>query len=170
MRLYSDAFGRVRGLVYAMVGNRDDAEDILQESSVVMWQKFASFESDDPARDFPRWAVTITANHCKNFYRRRRDRGVGGLSDETLSRIARVQDGARELLELRADHLRICLQKLSRSDRVFFEGCVTRDDNLKNWAANKGLTANAAYSRLSRLRGKLHQCVERGLRREGHDA
>ncbi|QDT63345.1 sigma-70 family RNA polymerase sigma factor [Calycomorphotria hydatis] len=168
VRLYRDVYYRVRGLIYAMVGNRDDAEDLLQESSIVMWRKFSQFESDDPDRDFPKWSLTIAANHVRNFHRKRREQGVGGLSDEVLNKLTKVHNGARELFELRRDFLDICLKKLPTKERSFFESCTGRDCSLNAWAKRAGVTPNSVSLRLSRIRKSLQQCINRGLRQEAH--
>ena len=49
-----------------MLGNRHDAEDVLQRASVVMWKRFGTFES---GTDFVAWATTIAFYEVKNFQR-----------------------------------------------------------------------------------------------------
>ena len=44
-RLYIESQGRVYGFIATILPNRDDAEDVLQRTSMIMWQKWDQFDS-----------------------------------------------------------------------------------------------------------------------------
>ena len=52
--------------VMSLVGNRGDAEDVLQRASVTMWRRFETF---DPDSDFIAWATTVAFYEVRNFQR-----------------------------------------------------------------------------------------------------
>jgi RNA polymerase sigma-70 factor (ECF subfamily) len=56
-----------------MLGSRDDAEDVLQDS---LMRAFRALPAYDRARDFRTWLLSIVANRCRTALatRRRRDR------------------------------------------------------------------------------------------------
>lgn len=144
----------------SVVGNRSDADDVIQEVCVVLWQKFDEFES---GTSFRKWACAVTFNVAKAQARRQRRRRTAGLSDQALSRIAHVRAGASELLELRRDALRDCLGRLSASDRQFLLHCYRSRQPLVKLARELNSPVASLYTRLKRLRWKLGQCIQRRL-------
>ena len=71
---------KVFSLVYRMIGNRAEAEDLAQEVFVTVFKTVDTFRSESK---FSTWLLRIAANHCKNrikYLSRRRTDG-GGLDD-----------------------------------------------------------------------------------------
>lgn len=56
--------GQVFGLCYRMVGHREDAEDLTQESFA---RAFRSLASWDRERDFRPWLLAIAGNRCRTL-------------------------------------------------------------------------------------------------------
>lgn len=67
---------QVFGLCLRMLGNRQDAEDMAQESFV---RALRSLHRWDPRREFKPWLLSIAGNRCRTLLakRQRRPRGVG---------------------------------------------------------------------------------------------
>lgn len=63
--------GQVFGLCYRMLGHRQDAEDVAQESFV---RALRSLHRWDPGRDFAPWMLAIAGNRCRSFLAARRRR------------------------------------------------------------------------------------------------
>lgn len=61
--------GQVFGLCYRMLGHRQDAEDITQESFVRALRSLSQFDS---RRDFRPWLLAIAANRCRTLLAARR--------------------------------------------------------------------------------------------------
>jgi RNA polymerase sigma-70 factor (ECF subfamily) len=78
VRLYGD---KVFSLVYRMIGNRPEAEDIAQEVFVTVFKTVDGFRGESK---FSTWLLRIAANHCKNRikYLSRRHADGGELDDE----------------------------------------------------------------------------------------
>lgn len=49
-------------LAYAMLQDRAEAEDVVQEAAVKAWRKLGSFR---PGADFKPWFLAIVANQCR---------------------------------------------------------------------------------------------------------
>ncbi len=61
--------GQVFGLCYRMLGNRQDAEDVTQETFVRVFRSLAQFDRD---RDFRPWLLAIAGNRCRSWLTSRR--------------------------------------------------------------------------------------------------
>lgn len=78
---------KVFSLVYRMIGNRAEAEDLAQEVFVTVFKTIDSFRGE---AKFSTWLLRIAANHCKNrikYLSRRRTDG-GGLDDMPEEKMA----------------------------------------------------------------------------------
>src|SRR6266436_1637878 len=71
---------KVFSLVYRMIGNRAEAEDLAQEVFVTVFKTVDSFRGESK---FSTWLLRIAANHCKNRikYLARRPTDANGLDD-----------------------------------------------------------------------------------------
>ena len=78
---------KVFSLVYRMIGNRAEAEDLAQEVFVTVFKTVDTFRSESK---FSTWLLRIAANHCKNRikYLSRRRTDWGGLDDMPEERMA----------------------------------------------------------------------------------
>jgi RNA polymerase sigma-70 factor, ECF subfamily len=78
---------KVFSLVYRMIGNRAEAEDLAQEVFVTVFKTVDTFRSESK---FSTWLLRIAANHCKNRikYLSRRRTDAGGLDDMPEERMA----------------------------------------------------------------------------------
>jgi RNA polymerase sigma-70 factor (ECF subfamily) len=60
---------RLFNLVYRLLRNKEEAEDLLQETFLRVYKERASY---DPAYCFSTWVYTITLNLCRNELKRRK--------------------------------------------------------------------------------------------------
>ncbi|MCE2455777.1 MAG: RNA polymerase sigma factor [Gemmatimonadetes bacterium] len=111
-------------LAVAMLGNIEDAEDVLQEAFLKAYSSLESFEDGKP---FGPWFFQILRNRCRDQLRRRKARFARELLDEpdpatTIASDAthperiRQKNAARELLwrglgEISADHREVIVLK-----------------------------------------------------------
>ena len=56
------------GYIYSLVRDLDDADDLFQQTSLVLWDKFAQF---DAAKSFISWACGVARYEVLNFLRSR---------------------------------------------------------------------------------------------------
>lgn len=155
--VYSEAYA----CALAIVGNRTDADDVIQEACVVMWEKFDEFE---PGTSFQKWACSISFFVAKNFVRKKRRRSFG-LGDYALSRIEQIRSGGGELLELRQELLHDCVAKLSKRDQQFLDECYGGNRTIAEVARKQKTNVETVYTRLKRLRARLTECLQRTLGR-----
>lgn len=164
LRLLATSYHDLYSLSLAIVGKRIDADDVIQEVCVVLWQKYDEFE---PGTNFRKWACSVAFHVAKAYARKeRRRRGRGtGLSDEALTKITQFRSAGSELFELRREMLRECVGKLSVKDRRLLSECYQAPTSLVDYAQRHGRTVSAIYSKLKRIRRALTECVHRHLSR-----
>jgi len=62
-------YDRIHGLAWQLTGSRTDAEDVAQDVCCALVEKLAGFRGD---AKFTTWLCGITANACRDHFRRRR--------------------------------------------------------------------------------------------------
>ena len=152
--------GRVYAYIATLLPNRTDAEDILQRTSLIMWQKWSQFDS---TRGFVPWARAIALNEVRNFLRRGDQKNIH-LSESIVEFLAVELEG-REL-ESRSDALTHCLEKLEPNQRHLLEQCYLGTSGVETVAASVRATTAAVYMRLHRIRKLLVECIERRVAAE----
>src|SRR6188472_2651017 len=95
--------------VAALVPNVAEAEDIVQQTALVLWEKFDAY---DPGLPFTPWACRFALNKTRQWLERRQQWQAlleNGLSEELALRWEEL----RPELDRRLGHLEGCLGKLS---------------------------------------------------------
>lgn len=148
--------------VYGLVPIHADADDILQQTKMIMWKNFAQFE---PGTNFPAWARKI-AFHQILGYRRRNKRVHLPLSEETLEQVGHEVARLSEHGQARREALESCLHKLPAEHRQIILLRYYENLEVDEIAQRINSTAGAVYRALSRLRHTLLECVEGRLKTE----
>lgn len=158
--LYSAHEFQLFSYVLALTGNLSAAEDVFQETCVVMWQKFADFEV---GTNFAAWARKI-AYHMVMRYHRQTGRQRLFLDDAFVERISAVRSNRTIVRDSRSEALQKCMAKLRPRDRELL-ACRYGEERLsiKDVAEKLGRPANTVYKALRRVRGSLLECVRRTL-------
>jgi len=149
--------------VAALVPNVADAEDIVQQTALALWEKFDSY---DPAQPFTPWACRFALNKTRQWIERRQRWQAlleGGLAEE----LERRREELRPELEVRLKHLEGCLGKLPEEQRTLVEGYYYRRDGIEKLAVDSGRTVAATYKILQRVRQALQMCIENAAKPEG---
>jgi RNA polymerase sigma-70 factor (ECF subfamily) len=151
------------GYIFALVHSIADAEDVFQQTSLVLWEKFDEFE---PGTDFVAWAASIARYKAIDFLRSLR-RQRASFSPILLDQLT-VQAHARsELAEARAMALESCRLKLSSADQQTLRACYAQGVTIKQAAVTLDRSVGSVYDSLSRIRRALLKCIERTLLSEG---
>jgi RNA polymerase sigma-70 factor (ECF subfamily) len=153
---------KLHAYIFSLVWNPADADDILQETNLVLLKKAAEF---DATREFLPWAFAIARFQAlAGLKRRQRLRFV---FDESLAMFL-ADEAAREdsVLEARRLALATCLQKLPPVHRDLLIRRYEPKAVVGEMAAALGLSLKALSDRLRRIREKLLECVNRTLAEE----
>ena len=85
--------GKVYGLCYRMLGQRQDAEDVVQETCFRVLRSLARW---DPGRDFEPWVMAIAGNRCRTALVARQRRTTGRLLEDSVIDLAPPHEHPRE--------------------------------------------------------------------------
>ncbi len=147
--------------VMTLVPRPQDAEDILQQSKLVMWRCFDQFQQ---GTNFGAWARKI-AFHQVLTYRKRQKKSQLQVSDEFLEIIAAEAESNDDVLEVQRQLLTQCMTKLDPEHRQILNLRYHEGEEIEAIAAETNKTEGAVYRLLSRIRKNLHDCVTRSLKK-----
>ena len=139
-----------------LVPNVADAEDIVQQTALALWEKFDAYDSSQP---FTPWACRFALNKTKQWIERRQ-RWQALLEGGLVEELAQRRDELRPEIETRLKHLEGCLNKLPAEQRAIVDGYYYRRDGIEKLAAHSGRTVAATYKTLQRIREALQLCIE----------
>lgn len=140
-----------------MLGNPVDAEEVLQETNVVIWRKWHQFQL---GTNFIAWGRTIARLEVFR-YRRNKGNKIALLDEGILELVAtRIESQASTLAGRRREALSACIQKLKPTDREIIRLRYEADSNGDQVAQQLGRPPNSVYQSLGRIRRNLMKCIE----------
>ena len=164
LRLFLRNERRLYAYILTLLPNRADADDVLQEASLVMWDKF---DDENPPADFAAWGCRIAYFKVLDFAKKRQRSRVR-FSQAMLERIAETaaEQAATLRLDERREALAYCLEKLSPRERGLLARRFTEGATVQSIAAGVGRSADSVYKALAKIRLALFDCVTRRLAAE----
>lgn len=150
--------------LYAMglLHNAADAEEVLQETNLVLWRKFDQYQ---PGTAFGRWACGIA--HFEVLKLREKKSGKERLfSDQFIDMLATPTQRSVEMLDARSDALQRCLGKLSEADRQLIAERYQASGSTRGVAESLGRSVQGTRKALHRIRLALMACIQRTIARE----
>lgn len=142
---------------WALVGTRQDVEEVVQDTFIAGWQKAARIRLRGDSL-LP-WLLVTCRNHALNLLRRRRRHAHDSLEEErSLRRLSSHDDEslARARLELVVTEM----AKLNELDRRICELCLIEGRSYREAAQLVGKSVAAVGKRLERSRLRLRKAVE----------
>ena len=134
-----------------------DAEDVLQETNIILWEKFHEYRSGS---SFATWACQIARYKVFQHLQQGRRRPV--LMDiDLLSQLAADAEEISEELGDDRQRLTKCLEQLASDDRLLILRRYGPGETGQSVAEYLGRPANSVYQSLSRIRRRLNECVRR---------
>ncbi|MBT5017742.1 sigma-70 family RNA polymerase sigma factor [Planctomicrobium sp.] len=159
IQLFTQAQRVLYLFILSQVGKVQAAEEILQETNLVIWSKSSSFEMGS---SFIAWVRQIAVYEVLKW-KQKRSREKLTFSGEFMNTIAERFSETPEQIELRQLALENCLKKLTDQDRELIEKRYQPGMNGKSVASDLGRPPNSVYQSLGRIRKVLQDCVERSL-------
>src|SRR5262245_5254728 len=163
MALMTSHQRRIFSYIYTLVPRRPDADDILQETSLVICEKFDEFEE---GTDFVAWACQIAFWRVR-YARQKFARAKVLFNQDVLDAVAKTADSMPAELDARHEALQSCLQKLAPRDREFLMTRYEPGCGVAEAAQRSGRSITAAYKALTRIRKLLFDCVNHQLESGG---
>lgn len=153
----------LKAFIGSLVLDPHAREDVFQEVALTLWKQFDNY---DPRRSFGAWARGIAAKKVLQ----QRDLKVRlpvVFAPETIQAVLDAFDRSEEEASLRAEALRECVKRLPEKSRHLL--VLRYEENLRNdeIARRVNSTLDAVYQALSRIRGRLEECIRQRLAVEG---
>ncbi|WP_038172366.1 sigma-70 family RNA polymerase sigma factor [Verrucomicrobium sp. BvORR106] len=151
---------RVYRFLVTLVPQRQDVEDLFQQTCLTLWQSRAKFDAS--AGEFASWACGIAHNHVRNFRRRESTRRTL-LSEEVAELLVATREQHASFLDDCHRALHRCMAGLTTHQRSVLEDCYGSEGGggIKLAAESSGRSANALYKVVRHIRGILHECIQR---------
>lgn len=157
---------RIFRFLVTLVPCRSDAEDLLQQTCLTLWQSREKF--DPAAGEFASWACAIAHNQVRNFRRREASRNAAHaqLSEDVVESLMATRSAHGSLMDEWHRALSHCLERLTPQQRSVVEECYG-GASIKAAAPSAGRTPNALYKVLRHVRGLLHDCIQKTVNEGG---
>jgi RNA polymerase sigma-70 factor (ECF subfamily) len=146
---------RIYTFILMLVPHHADADEIMQETSATMWEKFEEFE---PGSSFGAWGVSIARYTTLNFLRRRRNSHIL-FNQEMFDEFANQVESRLSNLDNRIEALRHCLSKLREKDRRLIKLHYEDGFTVKEMSKLVGRSADGLYKAMNRIHNGLVKCV-----------
>ena len=147
------------GFIRAMIRDPHAAEDVFQETSMVLFREAGRFQE---GTNFGAWSRSIARNRIKEHFHRRRQ--PLPLSEGAEQAVESAFDGlADDGLDDCRSALVLCLEKLGATARRVIDAYYGEDRDLKSVAVELDRTPLAVRIVLSRARAALRECADRRL-------
>jgi len=159
VQLFSRTQRRIYLHILKQVGSPNDAEEILQETNVVIWNKFHRFEL---GTNFVAWSFQI-ANFEVLKYRDKKRSNKLVFSGDVLDVIAQESEEQEDDLDLRRAALQECLRKLRPADRELIQERYQPGNTGEGVARQLDRPINSVYQSIGRIRKTLFECINRRL-------
>lgn len=155
---------RLAGFVFSLMASSDSAQDVLQETNLVLWRKAAEFDVSKPG-GFWAWASQVARYQVMAYHRDvQRDRHV--LSAPLMERIANVAQRVSIESDGPGEAVRGCVDKLPPDKKQMVKDRYIASESVEQIAQKLGKSATAVSKMLFRIRRALLECVMREIRRE----
>lgn len=155
LQLITEFQGRLFGFILSLIGDHDQANEVLQETNLVLWKKSDEFQ---PGSNFKAWCFRVAHFQVMAFRQRQiRDRLV--FDDETLDKIASEANTQDEVYEHRLELLEKCILQLPARSREVINLFYDQEQSLDAIAVKLNRKANAIGQLLYRIRKTLIECV-----------
>ncbi len=159
VQLFAHSEPALRLFLRSLLPRWEDTDEVLQETSLVLWRKFDTFTE---GTDFLRWACMVARFEALKYRRgKARDRHIFDgdlmetLADEALDELPALEQ-ERKALEA-------CLQKLGSKERSWVESVYGTNSHIHEVATRAGRSPGSLYKALHRIRLGLLDCVTRSV-------
>ena len=163
VRLLTDAQRPLYGFIYALVPVASDAEDILQETNIGLWEQSKRFR---PGSNFIAWARTVA--YYKILDHRKLRRKVPRSFDEPLIEkllVAVTENPDRSERTVAA--LAVCHDHLRpRYKQMLADRYASPPVSVRELALKHGTTVGVISQTLYRIRKRLLACIQHRLAQE----
>jgi RNA polymerase sigma-70 factor, ECF subfamily len=150
---------RLYAFIFSLTRNSADAEDVFQETNLVLWQKSGEFQ---PGTDFVAWSFRV-AQYQAMAFRKMRARSREQLDNDLFAMLADEALDKLQEFDVWHEALGHCLDKLRPELRSLIAKRYEPGGCVNEIARNLARSPKAVSELLRRTRQALMQCIDRKL-------
>ncbi len=159
LQLFMNSQKIIHNYILSMVHDKADAEDLTQETALLMWDKFDEFKPDS---NFVSWGVKIAHYKVMNYFKTKKN--VKLFSDELLEHISNCYQHKIGEVEERLEALEQCLKKLNQDDRKLINHYYEQGLKVTQITDVMGSSVHSLYRAMARIHDSLFCCINRTIR------
>lgn len=149
---------RLYGYIRSLVPDRNDADDVYQNTSLVMWRKYGQFLEGS---NFFAWGCQIALYEIRKL--RDSEKRKHLFSDQALEALNAEFEARSDDTANRLSALSDCIQKLAPKSKWLIEQRYARERSSKDLATELGSSLASVYRMLGRTHSWLLNCVQQTL-------
>ncbi len=156
---------QIRSYIACMVPNRNDCDDVLQETLSEMWHKFDEYED---GTNFRAWGVAIARFKILSHQRKYKASKLHFNSD-TLKLLEKETKANSEqsFMQDQKTILRQCLEKLSNKEKRYLSYRYKEQLTFQGIADHFGISMQGAYKAISLIHARLLKCMQLDMKEKG---
>lgn len=149
---------RIYGYIRALVPDRNDANDVYQAASLVMWRKFDAFEL---GTNFYAWGCHIALFEIRQLRDSKKRTHI--LSDEAIDALHAELADRRDNASSRLAALSQCIEKLEPESKWLVEQRYFQERDVRDISLELNRSVASVYRAITRTHCWLLACIQRTL-------
>jgi len=154
---------QIHAYILGLVPNRDSAQDLMQETLLVMWYKFDEFELGS---NFLAWGIQVARYKILQAHWHT-SKDLFKFSPEALAAIERKSMVFSSQIDDHTRALRSCVKKLEPLDYKLVQMRYENEISVKDIATALNRSVQAVYKSFTRINQLLMRCIQRTLKEGG---
>jgi RNA polymerase sigma-70 factor, ECF subfamily len=150
------------GYLLSLLHRPDDAEEVLQQTAHLCWEKFDQYRH---GTEFRAWACRIAYFKALK-HRAERKRTPAAFSDLFPDSVDEEAVVMADVLDARLAYLDECMKKLPRTDRKLLRLRYAAGATTRSVAALLGRSVHAVYRSLAKVHEALFHCIDLAMKEE----
>ena len=153
----------LRCFIRSLMPSWNDVDDLMQEVSLVLWEKFEEF---DRQSSFLRWAYVIARFKVMNFCSKK-GREKLHFDNDLLELMAAECEEEEDIRKAEEKAMWACMENIPAARKQLLLNSSRKGVTVKSIAEKLGKTPKSLYRTLDRLKESLLKCIQSRLREEG---
>jgi len=151
--LYNLYVGAMYNICRRMMGNDEDAKDVLQDSFIQAFSKLGTLQKEEM---FPAWLKRIVVNRCLNAFKK--NRNMIELMNEEIETPQEEQEDQREV-QFQVERIKKALDRISAGCRTVLNLYVFEGYDHKEIAEILSISESASKAQYSKAKSKIRRIL-----------
>ena len=160
LTLYRQNENSLYSFALKVLPNYSIAEDVMQEATMTMWDKFDSFEK---GTNFLAWSKQILKYKAIQYLCSKKTKSIVHLSDSMLEQLAGGESKVSAYDEY-FEALHSCVDKLQGKNKEIVRQRYFHNIRVKDLAEQMNTTCNAVSKHIARIHNSLKKCISQTMK------